>query len=46
MASSCSASKSQVQDLQQQSQQQEQPERAAYEIIGLTMKLKDHQLKI
>jgi len=46
MASSSYATESQVQDLQQQSQQQEQPERAAYEIIGSTMKLKEHQLKI
>ena len=46
MASSSFATESQVQDLQQKSQQQEQPERAAYEIIGSTMKLKEHQLKI
>jgi len=46
MASSSSATESQVQDLQQQAQQQEQPERAAYVITGSTMKLQEHQLKI
>jgi len=42
MASSSSATESQVQDLQQQAQQQEQPERAAYVITGSTMKLQEH----